>query len=642
MFLSYFIKRFEKFIKSYLVVILLLLFSPLYSSKYDSIKYSFPKIAIRKLVQDFDREYFPLFLRTLDEMRNNDTMLINKYFNRKERIQSKIQHVPNLDKYESIIEPVYIFPNDRSIKYNVTFPIKWNDPNYSDPSWNLWYKSLVWIKPYIISNNNDSTLTGFKIINDYLLSFSVYPESSCRFIFGDHACAERIKILTLAYNKYFQGGYYNPDFEHRLLNAILYHIFYMVSLEQYASWHNHGILTDEGLIFSLKDLDIFNLQEYFINFAFKRIFEQYKFSLTEEGIHKEHSPCYHHTFTRKMNNIIQVAKELNIEIPAKIIDLNNKANTYLKYIDVSRYDIPIGNCKSSFVPYKIQSASSKNTFKHGIKVFPKSGWVFIRDSTMSISIIAQANFHSYSLYHQHETSFILNIDGLDFIIDPGIFSLDKTSPYHDFMTKSRAHNVLLLNDQDFNSNKNSFGLAGITRYYPFNGEDSINSNIIVEMTHPHYNDLGVKLHRQLAFIESNTIIVKDIVTSDSIYKCSQLFHLRAGAIINNSKKGINISWKDQPYNLIFKFKGEYDIIEGQMNPVQGWYFPKWNLAEPNPVLVIHQEPCTGEIETSIEITTKNRLKSQKIKPKDLFKKLDTQEKRKLVHQPLPSKWTPRR
>lgn len=172
-----------------------------------------------------------------------------------------------------------------------------------------------------------------------------------------------------------------------------------------------------------------------------------------------------------------------------------------------------GDCNSSKT-----NMAQKKPFVHGFNVFPKSGWVFVKESISGLSMVSQSNFNSFGHYQQHETSFILKIKNYDLIIDPGIFSYNKTSPFYSFMSKSSAHNVLLIDDHEFNSQKSNFGLSGITRWYVENS-DQTGNNGVVEITHPHYNNINVHFFRQLSYMGNNTLIIRDIVDSPEKHHC---------------------------------------------------------------------------------------------------------------------------
>ena len=72
-------------------------------------------------------------------------------------------------------------------------------------------------------------------------------------------------------------------------------------------------------------------------------------------------------------------------------------------------------------------------------------------------------------------------------------------------------------------------------------------------------------------------MIKDVIESNKPHKYTQLYHLAPRAKIESKTGGeFKISWK--AHDCILWLKGDfdsYDIIEGSMNPVQGWYFPKF-------------------------------------------------------------------
>jgi Heparinase II/III-like protein len=277
-----------------------------------------------------------------------------------------------------------------------------------------------------------------------------------------------------------------------------------------------------------------------------------------------------------------------------------------------------------------------------IKVFSDSGWAIFRDKwPADIYAVIQSDFHSFGHYQEDDTSFLLSAYGKDLIIDPGLHSYNK-NPLDIYMRKARAHNVLVVDDIDFNFDLDNTGLSGITRFI-----DDYNLDLetagVVEITHPHYKHLGVEIHRQFGQINPTSFIVKDVIKSDSSHKYTQLYHLAPGAEIENLDDTVfKIFWEN--YGIVLWLKSDYDsydVVEGSLDPVQGWYFPKFSVSKPQPVLRLHRNGTSLDFEAIIRIANDSELPdwdSLSSSAHSLCEAIGHFPRRELVRKPVPARW----
>jgi len=615
-----------------------------------------PDKEVMLLAQDFDKTCFPLFLKMLEAIRNNDTSILTDFFYIHPGIADFDKSTISLKNYKPGVPLIYTRRFTRSEDYLVSFPINWSDDIHPDKSWRLWFQSLRWLQPYLRTNNEDSIIAAFNVIDDWNVSHTNYPASNTSYAYDDHASAERLLTMVMAYHKLKSSSLHDPSFQNRLMLSILAHIFFISSLEKYHSWHNHAIIFDERLLTSLRNLHDFKLRAEFASLAFQRVFEQYRNSFTNEGVHKEHSPCYHIDFTNSLNWIISLAEEFNYDVPPHILTIQKKANEYSCLITMGNKRLTIGDCayespivlqsdNYAYEPLTIEYSISK-TCSFEFNMLPASGWVFVFDTLLDIHVVIQSDFYSFAHYQQDDTSFILNIREYEMIIDPGLHSYNTGELDH-YYRSARAHNLLIVDENNFDVDfQNNTGRSGITRYYK--GIMNKNSEVaFIEMTHPHYEYMGIEVFRQFFFPGSYNMIIKDIAYAKDIHNYSQLFHLAPDAIVIKNKDSYLVSWPHHPYQLRFSSNEDgYSIIKGQYDPLMGWYFPGLNQTSETPVLILNKTGSDIEFITRIELLTPYKCRSKKRaisrNMKNLSHLVDTLERRSLVHQPTPNRWQPDR
>jgi hypothetical protein len=225
-----------------------------------------------------------------------------------------------------------------------------------------------------------------------------------------------------------------------------------------------------------------------------------------------------------------------------------------------------------------------------------------------------------------------------------LYSYTTGTTFHKYVRSAAGHNLLIVDNKDFNNQIKDAGLSGITRFIVNPDSSGLNCGVI-EMTHPHYNKIGVSLYRQIAFNGSNTIGVKDTVTSDTLHHYSQLYHFNPGAAIEVTDTGYLVSWNEHPYFLLIRSnRDSSNVVEGSIEPVQGWYSPAFNKIVPAPVLILKKTGKSISMLTTIEIGSFEKPSLwESVSASDLswlFKKIENIEQRKLTPIVLPEKWVP--
>ncbi|NTV84579.1 MAG: hypothetical protein HGA23_09820, partial [Bacteroidales bacterium] len=314
--------------KKYIWILLFLAGKAVFGASPDSAGIFIPDKNVERLAQEYDRIYFPLFIKTLNDIGKNKNLLVGQYFQPGEMSDPSPDTINQLCAPGSPVEVVYYKKGFSDKAYVISLPVPWSAPGNKDPSWNLWFQSLTWLEGYLDSNNPDSVFAAYKVIDDWILHHTQYPDRDEKYAFADHPSALRMWVLLKAFNKNKQPGFHQAGLENLLLMSLLSHIFYIVSLEKYTSWHNHGAISDQYLIKTLKDLPGFTLQQQFLNLAFQRIFEQFRYAFTTEGIHKEHSPCYHLFVIRLMDDILEIGSEIKYPIHKDIKKLQSMDDRY--------------------------------------------------------------------------------------------------------------------------------------------------------------------------------------------------------------------------------------------------------------------------------------------------------------------------
>ncbi len=613
-----------------------------------------PDGEIKRMAIQMDRKYFPMFHESFVWIKNSDTGKIRQFYTDADSIHLHGDTLRMTDIRQMKVLPVYSFGNDVRGGHQLAFPINWNDSVNNDPSWQLWFQSLIWLRPWLKSADRDTIMAAYGVINDWIGQHLNYPAKGEKHAWGDHAPAERVVFLVEALQKLEKSGINDRETWINLRLSILNHLFFLGSLEKYLTWHNHAIIFDEKLIIALEKMKGFTLRDEMLNLAFLRLFEQYRFSYTSEGVHREHSPCYHIGFSATLNDMIKSARRLGIEIPEQIMQIRKMSERFTAMISGMGNNFPVGDCARTLqkTPPKESATSEpldkeRNPVRFSFDLFPLSGWFFAFDTLNGVKFCTQSDFHSLSHYQRDETSFVLSVGDQELIIDPGLYSYER-SPVYDYYRSSRAHNMLTADSLPDLFDLGLTGLSGITRYLAPDGEGA--GRAAVELVNPHYKKYGVQIHRQYVFPDADGFLIRDIIRSSDRRYYRQLFHFWPGAQVKQEGQTLEISWENSEISLVLISNfHNFRIIEGKNDTVQGWYFPGFNKMAPSPALELGMTLENGNFETLVLIKTGSSITDTSAgfgatfqKAHQLTEALERVPRRELVHAPYPVRWRPER
>jgi hypothetical protein len=614
-----------------------------------------PDSTVRELAIQMDKKYYNLFRVSFGWIKNADTSKIRQFYHNSTPIAIEEVFAMGAGTNSNNVQPVYAYGGDTRKAYRLTFPMNWNDSVNSDPTWQLWFQSLTWLRPMLNSNSRDTLVAALSVVNDWIGQHLDYPVKGEIHAWGDHAPAERVVVMVEALQILEKSGIHNTAALINLRLSILTHLFFLASLEKYLCWHNHAIIFDEKLISALEKMPDIVPRKEMLNLAFQRLFEQYRYSYTNEGVHKEHSPCYHINFSATLIEMIKSARRLGIAVPDQIQQISDKSLRFSESIRKMGSNFPVGDCARNSgtrflkTPEKSEGIDTSDArFDFSFDFFPQSGWVFARENRKQISFCAQSDFNSLSHYQRDEGSFTLTIGNQELIIDPGLYSYER-SPVYDYYRSARAHNMLVAEGLPDLFDLELTGMSGITRYKEFNNEGGPGMAAF-EMANPHYRKYGVDVHRQYAFTGQSGFMVRDVIESDKHSHFRQLFHLWPGAHVHQKGTTLELTWENINFSLVLNSNfDDFRLTEGEKDSLQGWYFPGFNQMAPAPVLELRKKIKNGNITTIILIKTGNDLSDTSVNIRNnekiagkLIEDMEQHPRRELIHSPYPVRWRPER
>ena len=204
--------------------------------------------------------------------------------------------------------------------------------------WKLNYLSyLSYLIAYFSIYKNENSLN---IGRDSIIAWCdnwlhTVPKAKFEFAWHDHGTALRAEqlLLFIAYvNKNATSWLkHNNEFFYYIIDVLSLHATVLASEDFYSKHTNHGLEQNRVLLLLSTVLKNKNSQIW-KEIALNRIYDEFIYSFTKEGVHKEGSPGYHYFVLNIFIDLFKYYKLYFIEFKDKFFTIFNRALEFLTYI----------------------------------------------------------------------------------------------------------------------------------------------------------------------------------------------------------------------------------------------------------------------------------------------------------------------
>lgn len=327
----------------------------------------------------------------------------------------------------------------------------WEAPGF-DRNW--WWQLqplpfLEWYRNSYEIQSDEEKLKYYKTCRDAIIWWK--NTASCNekspLAWHDHTVAYRLKNIAnwLLFCHLNELGSDNDAADDALANILVQHFDWLKEDDHYSRHTNHGF--DQammGLVAALM-YSAPAFQEY-RTLNRKRLKDEVEFAFTTEGVHKENSPGYQKTMTRRLRQL----KTLSIFGESELVDLGERymasAEEFLSTITLPNGLLPmVGDTRGGDVglPY-IQKK------KIDICDYTASGYVIVRGTVLGQDFHLLFKNSHLSHYHRHDDDLSIHLyfGGHVFLGDGGLGSHNETDERRKLLRSCLSHNAPYIIDQD--------------------------------------------------------------------------------------------------------------------------------------------------------------------------------------------------
>lgn len=234
----------------------------------------------------------------------------------------------------------------------------------------------------------------------------------------------------------------------------------------YRRHHNHGMFQDRAV--ALYGLVFAEEAEYYLFIAKERVSEYFEFSLTTDGVHKEHSPLYHMDIARSIYWFYIAYSNVDKMFSHEMELLLKKMAEYIVWITQPDGFLPsIGDSPSraKVTPLWAKDPAYQWVCTEGQvgappvqtgRIFWEAGYGILRSSwNMNKAddtwMMLLAATHSKAHKHHDDLSFLLYHKGPLFV-EAGNRNYNYSEKKTQYTYSSHAHNVLFVNEEGWKMN----------------------------------------------------------------------------------------------------------------------------------------------------------------------------------------------
>lgn len=205
-------------------------------------------------------------------------------------IQDKKQLVLTADKLLHGVVDIPGYPQSR-----ISLPFDAGDLEQGSPRWRLGLAQFIvpriLLEAYEITNRDEFILSA----RDVILAFAAYERTAWLpkgFLWNDHALAERILVLGKLWYLYRKHASFQPEIAKVILNLVARTGQLLARPSQFTFNTNHGVMQNLALWHLFLTFPTIPNVEGYKQLALRRLTDQMKFYITDEGVVLEHSPHY--------------------------------------------------------------------------------------------------------------------------------------------------------------------------------------------------------------------------------------------------------------------------------------------------------------------------------------------------------------
>lgn len=285
----------------------------------------------------------------------------------------------------------------------------------TDNTYRVFINSFDFIEPLILEVMSGN-FQNFEVLKNIIFQYIRF-ENDIKFEWYDHSMGKRSQLLSVFYLSSY--NLLSKSEKEEIEKRLSIEREGLLNDKLYTKVGNHGVFQDIGLLSISKALK----DEENFKFALNRLRSHFNNSFSLEGVHLENSTGYQEALYLMFKKIFE---NINLEFKEKEILEKTKILVDVEGSLISRGD--------TF--YKEKKSLNKDFLIEKID----DGLVYFSNKNYSSVFISGSKGHVHK--HSDNLSFNLNVGGMEFFVDPGMYKYNYSDEVSSFLIRPEAHNTI--------------------------------------------------------------------------------------------------------------------------------------------------------------------------------------------------------
>jgi Heparinase II/III-like protein/Heparinase II/III N-terminus len=470
--------------------------------------------------------------------------------------------------------------------------VDWRQDPFKSRSWRFQLNTLTWLKPqllaYAASAERHALASASDLVVDWVTAHAE-AKTDNEFAWYDMAVGLRAPYIAFVLRGCLVEELIDDDNAAQLLNMAVRHGEELAKEENYASGHNHGLFQDEGLHLLAEQLPTLPSAASWANLAKSRVQSTLSQTISRrDGGHLEHSSSYQFSITSLVSRLAE-----NIPGLSDLVELRDRLKaTSQWHVTPADRIAQLGDTDDTQAPSWARVGARS---LRGMNALLDTGQAFIRDGDSYLAVTAA--YHSAAHKQADETSFILVEGGSTLIGDTGRWGYYEDEPDRRFARSAAAHNVVLVDDDDFQWAGSAPYGSGLVAA----GHSDSWYGILVE--NPTLRRQGVTHRRWLLYQPKHALLIIDDVQADESHEYVRYFHFGPAVAAELHHSGIALSADHVSATLAdIDANTSISLHRGVDSPRRmGWTYPGDRIRTPTFTAVLRTSAVHGPLVASVAI-----------------------------------------
>lgn len=388
-----------------------------------------------------------------------------------------------------------------------------------------------------------------------------------------------------------------PRFVHALASSLLNHLNFIRANLEFDVGCNHLFENIKALIIGGIFLGPNEAGKPFLQQGQRLLMEQIENQILQDGGHCERSPMYHAIVLEDLLIIRHAYSATGLERPVLLDSCISRMAAFLRGLVLPNGELPLFNDSvrdlarppSELLRWAYEVVGGEDPCSERLLIFPSTGYVRCRNAIGDVLVFRfgpPGPVYQPGHAHADTLSFVLcKADGTEVLIDPGVSDYEP-GRWRGYFRSTLAHNTVRVDAMDSTEVWGVFraGRKANTLAY---GCKELGSAVHVFGEHDGYSRLaGQPVHRRdVYFFDDGSLVVLDTLNGRGVHDVEVLLHYSPDCSVSiDSADIIVVNAGNHRMCLRFLVKGRLSVHRGQLEPILGWYAPRFGQKIPSPTV----------------------------------------------------------